>query len=125
MNDEARDTYLLKLSGKAELPSPILPGHNWRVSSEGSVVSETISDNDDGSFTHTYLFKPVKVEVLTPLGESLKLKDTRSDSQLFRAALFRIWKTQNDPRPFDDVYHAGMRRLLDVGADIYEMYFVN
>jgi hypothetical protein len=117
------DSYVIKISGKAQLPYAIKAGHNWRVSSEGSVVSETISDNEDGSFTHTYTYKPVRVEVMTPLGETLKLADTRSDSQLFRAMMFKIWKAQNDLRNFDQVYHDGMRQMIDAGADIYGMYF--
>lgn len=117
------DTHLLKIMGKAELPQPVEIGHNFRVSSEGSVVSSNKSDNEDGSFTYTYVFKPIKIEVLTPLGETLKLSDTRTLSQQFRAMMWRIWKQYNDPESFEDVvYPRLMKNLLNAGPDIYEMY---
>ncbi len=117
------DTYLLKIHGKAELPQPIEIGHNFRVSSEGSVISSIKSDNEDGSFTHTYVFKPIKIEVLTPLGETLKLSDTRTLSQQFRAMMWKIWKAQGDAESFEDVvYPRLMKNLIEVAADVYEMY---
>lgn len=118
------DTYLLKIQGKAELPSEIEIGHNFRVSSEGSVVSSQKSDNEDGSFTHTYVFKPIKIEVLTPLGETLKLSDTRSLAQQFRAMMWRIWKDRGDAEDFDEVvYPTIMRNLLKTAPDMYEMNY--
>src|SRR3990167_10340493 len=107
------DTYLLKIQGKAESPRPVEIGHNYRVSSEGSVVSSTKSDNEDGSFTHTALFKPIRVEVLNDLGETLRLNDTRTLSQQFRAMMWRIWKDRGDAESFEEtVYPAIMKNLL-------------
>lgn len=118
------DTYLLKIQGKAELPQSIEIGHNFRVSSEGSVVSSTKSDNEDGSFTHTFLFKPVRIEVLTPLGETLKLSDTRTLSQQFRSLMWRIWKDRGDSEDFEQVvYPTIMKNLLKTAADVYEMNY--
>lgn len=118
------DTHLLKIQGKAELPKAVEIGHNFRVSSEGSVVSAQKSDNEDGTFTYTYVFKPVKIEVLTPLGETLKLSDTRSLAQQFRARMWRIWKDREDAEDFDDVvYPTIMKNLLNASADIYEMNY--
>ena len=44
---ENNDSYYLKVSGKAEIPHPITIGHNFHTSLEGSVISETISDNEE------------------------------------------------------------------------------
>lgn len=75
------DTYLLKVNGKAESPERIKVGHNYRLMLEGSVVSESMTDNNDGSYTYTGTFKPVRMEAAQDNGETLKLKDTRSRSQ--------------------------------------------
>jgi len=118
------DTYLFKIQGKAESPKPTEIGHNYRVSSEGSIVSVAKSDNEDGTFTYTALFKPIRIEVLNDLGETLKLNDTRSMSQQFRALMWRIWKDRGDAENFEEVvYPTIMRNLLRASADVYAMFY--
>lgn len=116
------DTYLLKLSGKAELPDAILPGHNFHVALDGSIVSETISDNEDGTFTHTYTFRPVKVDVLTPKGEMLHLKDSRSNSQLIRGLLYKRWMNLASSIPFDEFYDRISRGIMRDIDEFIERY---
>lgn len=117
------DTHLLRISGKAELPKPVSIGHNFHVSLEGSIVSQTKSDNENGEFTYTYLFKPIKVDLLTDKGESLRLKDTRKFSQLFRARLWAKWKSKDNPEEFDIYYERGMMNMLQQIDEVDEMYF--
>lgn len=120
---ENKDTYMLKISGKSELPKPINIGHNFHVALEGSVVSETKSDNENGEFTHTYSFKPIKIDLLTDKGESLKLKDTRTASQLFRARLYSIWKNQKSvSTDFDTWYQNIMTTFLQNADELVGMY---
>lgn len=116
------DTHLIKISGKAELPKPIDIGHNFRVALSGSVTSVNKSDNENGEFTFTYLFKPITVEVLTALGETIKAKDTRSASQLLRARFWAIWKNGNYPDNFDTWYQKLMIKLLENAKELTEMY---
>lgn len=116
------DTHLLKISGKAELPKPVDIGHNYRVSVEGSVVSVNKSDNENGEFTYTYTFKPVNMELLTDKGEMLKLKDTRTSSQLLRAKLWSVWKNGKNPENFDTWYQRLMMNLLQHADELVEMY---
>lgn len=99
------DNYVIKLTGKAELPEPISIGSNYDVALSGAITSETISDNDDGSKTHVFTFKPVKVEVLNEKGKTIKARDPRSYSQKLRAYLYRSW--ENDPQGGGDseAYH--------------------
>ena len=106
------DSHAIKLSGKAESPEPIEIGHNFRVELEGSIVSETVSDNDDGTKTHTYLFKPVIVEAVTAKGERIRAKDTRSRSQQLRSLLFKRWREVNDPIEFEDYYDKKMLEII-------------
>ena len=107
------DSHVIKLSGKAELPSPIQIGHNFKVSLEGSIVSETITDNDDGTKTRYYTFKPVVVEAITETGERIRAKDTRSRSQQLRSLLFKRWREQNSTKEFDEFYDEWMVDLIN------------
>ena len=112
MSEKIIDSYALKLSGKAELPEPLEIGHNFRVQLEGSITEETIIDNDDGSKTHLYKFKPVLVEAITPQGKTIKARDTRSRSQQLRAVLFRKWRELNEPVTFDEFYDRIMLEII-------------
>ena len=98
------DSYFLKLTGKAELPKGIEIGHNFRVLAEGSIVSEEISDNEDGFKNHGYKFQPVKLEAITEIGETIKAKDTRSNSRLWRAQMFAKWKEAETEMTADEFY---------------------
>lgn len=106
------DNYVLKLSGKAELPQTLEIGHNIKTVLEGSITSETISDNDDGTHTHTFLFKPIVVETIDAKGERIRAKDTRSRSQQMRSLLFRRWREGNEPTEFEDYYDKVMLELM-------------
>lgn len=105
------DSYSIKLSGKAELEAPLEIGHNFHVELEGSITGENINDNDDGTKSHSYLFRPVRVEVIKETGERLRAKDTRSRSQQLRAMIFRDWRNGNFSETFEDYYD---RIMLDV-----------
>lgn len=107
------DSYCIKLSGKAEIEKPLPIGHNYKMVLEGSIVAETTSDNDDGSKTHSYLFKPVIVETIDAKGERLRARDTRSRSQQLRSLLWRKWKDSNEPIEFDKYYDREMLRLIE------------
>ena len=113
------DSHAIKLSGKAELDKPIEIGHNFRISLEGSVVSETVSDNDDGTKSHTYLFKPIIVETIDEKGERIRAKDTRSRSQQLRALLFKIWRQANVPQDFEEWYDREMLAIIETVAKPY------
>lgn len=97
-------SHILKLQGKAELPAEIALGHNYHVALEGSIVTVAESDNEDGTNRRVYTFRPVKIDLLTDKGEMLKLKDTRSNSQLVRAMLYKKWVNAASQESFDDFY---------------------
>lgn len=116
------DTHYLKLSGKAELPKAITAGVNIHVSIEGSVISETKTDNFDGTYTYSYKFSPIKMDVLNELGEMLKLKDTRRNSVLFRATVWKIWNKTASTMDPDDFYDKVMARIIYNADDLLERY---
>lgn len=114
--------FTLKVSGKAELPEAIEIGSNYHVSMEGSVTNFTESDNDDGTHSRTYTFKPVKLDLLDPMGKTLKLKDARSKSQILRARFWAIWKEHNIEMSFEAWYDKLMDNLREGAVEITEMY---
>lgn len=119
---ELISNYILRLQGKAEMPREVAIGHNYHISLEGSITNFTQSDNEDGTHSRTYTFKPVKIELLDPTGETIKLKDARSKSQLWRARCWAIWKNQNINMPFDAWYEGLMDNMVADGVMVTEMY---
>lgn len=119
---EVISSHILRLQGKAELPREVKIGSNYHISLEGSITNFTQSDNEDGTHNRTYTFKPIKVALLDPLGETLQLKDARSKSQLLRGRFFGIWRTQNINMPFEQWYDAVMDAIIADGAMVAEMY---
>lgn len=97
-------SHVLRISGKAELPNEIEIGHNYHISMSGSVTDFKEADMENGTRSRTYTFKPVKVELLDPLGKTLKLKDPRKMSQLFRQSAWKMWKDSASNIDFDTFY---------------------
>ena len=116
------NSHILKLTGKSELPSEIEIGHNYKITCEGSITKEELHDNEDGTFNKVYIFRPVTIEIITNKGETLKLKDTRSYSQLFRARMWKKWQDANSQLSFDDWYGRLMQRLIQQADEIASMY---
>lgn len=110
--DRGNDSYVLKLSGKAESPQPMKIGHNVHVTIEGSIISEMRSDNEDGTFTTMYNFKAVRIELLQEKGEMIKLKDTRSNSQLIRSLLYKRWVNAASSIDFDEFYDKVSKTIM-------------
>lgn len=116
------NSHVLKLSGRAELPNEIDIGHNYHISLEGSVPKTELHDNEDGTFNKVYTFRPVKIELLTQKGETLKLKDNRRASQLFRARLWKEHTNSKSELSFEDWYQGLMLNLIQVANELAEMY---
>ena len=105
-------SYVLLLSGKAELPRAIDLGYNYHIALSGSVRTSTDSDNDDGTLTRLFKFKPIKIEVLNELGETIKAKDTRSNSVLLRNLIYKRWANAASKMDFDSYYDAVMASAM-------------
>lgn len=106
------NSHILRLQGKAELPEEVSIGSNYHISLEGSITNFTESDNQDGTHNRIYTFSPVKVELLDPKGKTLKLRDARSKSQLWRAACWRHWKEHDISDPFEQWYDVIMQTMI-------------
>lgn len=115
-------SHYIKLQGKAELPAPLHMGENYDVTLSGSVIKTSDHDNQDGTVNREYVFKPIKMEVVNELGESIKAKDTRSNSQLLRSLLWKKWVNAASSIPFEDWYAKftyGVMRDIDELIDRY------
>ncbi len=110
------NSHFLKLAGKCELPGAVKIGHNYTVTLKGSVVSQNESDNEDGTHDMAYTFKPVTGEVEKEDGETLKLSDNRSNSQLIRALIYKRYINMATDQSFNDFYD-GVSREIMMGID--------
>lgn len=97
-------SHILKISGNAELPSALELGKNYQVQLEGTVVKKEDSDNHNGTFDVKYTIKPVMVTLTDETGESIKAKDTRSNSQLYRGLCKKWYIENNVMMDFDEFY---------------------
>lgn len=110
------NSHILKLTGKCELPSAVEIGHNYTVVLKGSVTAYTESDNDDGTMNRSYTFRPVTGEINTDDGQSLKLKDNRSNSTLIRQLIYKRWVNSASGVDFE-VFYDGVCREIMQGID--------
>lgn len=104
--------YVLKLTGKVSLPEQLEVAQNYHVAIDGSVTAVTTADNQDGTFTAYYKFEPVKVDMLNPLGKTIKGKDTRSMSKKLRAKIWLKWESSNSGQEFEEYYEKEMTEII-------------
>ncbi len=102
------DTNFLKLTWKVNIPEWLKNDNNYSIALQWSITNCNISSNQDWTFTNTYSFRPIHCLIHDELGETIKAKDIRSNSERLRAYLFR--KYNNDHRllekynTFDEFY---------------------
>lgn len=85
--DKKINSYSLKFTGKVELPKPLEQEHEYVFAIRGDIRGYSDKPTDDGEFDATYSAQLVSVEVIDPLGESVKSKDKRSESKKTRFAI--------------------------------------
>jgi len=93
------DTNYLKLTGKVNIPEPLLIGTDYHVAIKGSISGKTEEDNHDGTHSHSFKFEPLTVEILTPQGQTLKA-DKYKQSVKMRMALRDKWATSHEQMDF-------------------------
>lgn len=117
-----QDTHYIKLSGKANIPEGLEIGFNYEAKIAGTVTTKTESDNNDGSHSIYYKFEPVQVEI-NKMGKTLKAKDTRGASQIFRAAVWKYWSNKSRTgMESNDYYQRLMTHLIQNVDEICDMY---
>lgn len=111
-------SYILKFSGKVELPKELEISKGYKIKLDGEVRSATDSTNDDGTFNRTYKFAPIIGEVEDELGQITKTKDARSASKKMRACIRHEWSENKDTKLDEEEYYqqrmSGLiRKLID------------
>lgn len=122
IDPEKTNDYFVRLGGKANIPEPLEIGRNYKLTVQGTVTSLTESDKQDGSHVIYYKFEPILMELIDDMGESIKAKDTRSYSQLFRARMWKFWNASPNDMSFEDWYAKLMSHLIQQADEIAEMY---
>ena|SRR3990167_5746658 len=114
--------YYVRLSGKANIPEPLEIGRNYKLITSGTITSFTESDLNDGRHVIYYKYAPILVELVDDLGESIRAKDTRSLSSLFRARMWKWWSNSPQGLEFDQFYETLMQRMIQQADEVAELY---
>lgn len=106
------ETYYAKIIGKANIPVPLNIGHNFRLTADCSVTSESKTDNEDGTFDIVFKVEPITIEITRDNGETIKAKDPRKNSQKMRNYLFKHYHDEGFVEDFDLVYDAFAQEVM-------------
>ena len=98
------ETYYVKINGKANIPERLAIGHNYKLTADCSITSETRTDNENGEFDVTFKVEPITVLIESDNGQVVKAKDPRKNSTKIRNLLYFKWKEINEAIEFDDYY---------------------
>ena len=111
------NTKYIQFSGKAEVSEELKVGNNYEITSQGTIVSSTIHDNDNGTVDVSYKWRVITSEVTDEKGESIKARDTRSNSTLLRNQAYAIWREQSTSKDFETFYTELTREYMKM-ADV-------
>lgn len=110
--------HILKISGKATLTEPLDLSTSFKLEVDGAVTETTDCDNQDGSFSRIYKFKPTVVSVIKNNGEVTKTKDTRARSVQMRAVITREWREdETSTLTAEEYYDNRMREIIGMLID--------
>lgn len=101
------DTRYVKFTGKAEIDTDLIVGNNYSILSQGTITAETLTDLHNGKFAKSYKWEVIQSEITGEKGESIKSKDTRSNSTLMRNQHYAIWRNLTCSVDFD-LFHNEM-----------------
>ena len=124
MNQIKINSHILKINGAVEIPGALVSGHNYKITVEGAIPKMETSDNDNGTFDITYKLKPIKVELITETGETMKAKDSRSNSTLNRSQARAIWLEKN-PNYITQKKDPGVKFLTQVRKQVSNLHLLS
>ena len=104
--------YFIKIQGKANIPSELAIGHNYKVEADCSITSEQKNDNEDGTFDIVYKVEPITASIQKDNGVVVKAKDPRRNSQKIRNSLYRDWSNLSVAIDFDRFYDEATNIIL-------------
>lgn len=113
------EEYYIKIQGRANIPERLSIGHNFKITCDASIVSESKEDLENGTFAITWKAVPVTVEVTKDNGEVVKAKDPRRNSQKIRNYLFKVYSDEGAIEDFDMVYDAFTQEVMSITPQLY------
>jgi len=115
------DTYYAKISGKVNIPEPLVIGDGYKIVMDGEVVRDSRQNNEhNGDFDVVYTVKPVHATIEDKFGTINKAKDARSKSTILRRAIWKCWETDADSTDSEEAYERTMNYILVHLGRIYE-----
>ena len=115
------NSHILRISGAVEIPKALTSGYNYMVTISGAVPKIEMVDNENSTFDVIYKMKPIKVEVITETGETIKAKDPRSNSTLNRSQAKAIWLDKKPNCEEEKFYDLMMKRYRAMANDIADI----
>ena len=105
--------HIIKIFGKATLTEPLDLSSSFKLEVDGAVTETTDADNNDGTFSRIYKFKPTVISVLKSNGAVTRTKDTRSRSVQMRAVITRAWREdETSTLTAEEYYDLRMSNLI-------------
>lgn len=86
----------IRLNGTFEIPEDLEIGREYVLSVNGSITDLKTSDEQDGTYSHQFNFKPSTGQIADTLGLSVKLVDKTRKSVKFRQLIERVWGDDYD-----------------------------
>ena len=83
-----QNDYWLQLTGKVNIPSPLINDHSYKITGNFDVYTESQSSNQDGSYNITFRGKFTDEIFLEKNGEVMRATNKTSHSQDFRKKIF-------------------------------------
>ena len=80
-DETKKDTYFIKLTGKAEIPYKLETGDKVGIAIEGAITAVTESDNHDGSFTYYAKFIPMIVKMVDKHGTNKNIMNIHKTTE--------------------------------------------
>lgn len=111
---------ILKLTGRVSIPEALELDINYSLALQGSITGKDERINHNGTLDSIWRFEPVKCEILTPMGKTLRAKDPRKMSQKLRSVMYVVNQTE-DPEAY---YERNMTLLIKNWEEI-EHYLKN
>lgn len=117
---DKQNTYFIKLMGKANIPTPLGIGHNYKVVADCSITQEQKDDAENGGLDITYKAVPLTVEITQDNGETVKAKDPRRNSVKIRNMLWKeYFNDTGGAEDFSKVYDEATWVILSMMPHIY------
>ena len=82
-----KDNHYLKIIWKVCIPEWLEVDTNIRLAMDGSITGSNKASNEDWTYSFTHSFRPIHSLITDELGNTIKAKDLRKNSEKLRSSL--------------------------------------